>query len=226
VFGHEVGHARYGHIWLYAAFIMLSSAVLAALLLFLEQKIDGAQSEELLHFRDQLEGLKTWLALPPVVLVAAYLFVVFGALSRRCERQADVFGCKAVSCGDPTCSGHDESTVFPIGGNHLCPTGIRTFARALERVSDLNGAATPVPGSRSVRELLRTGWAWLRHWQHAPIPHRIAYLMTLIDHPECEARFQRRLFAFKCALMLALAVSLGALGQAIGWSTLLEKVTL
>jgi Zn-dependent protease with chaperone function len=224
VFGHEVGHARHGHIWLYAAFLMLSLSVLAALVLFLAQLIDAAQAEEWVQFREQLEGLKTWLALPPLALVAGYLFVVFGALSRRCERQADVFGCKAVSCGNPACTGHDGATVFPPGGYHLCPTGIRTFARALDRVYDLNVPTGPPEARNPLRDALRTAWAWLRHWQHAPIPNRIAYLLSLIDRPGDEPRFQRRLFAFKCALMVALAAVLVALGQVVGWKKLFEEL--
>jgi STE24 endopeptidase len=46
-------------------------------------------------------------------LVAAYVFVVFGFLSRRCERQADLYGCRAVSA--------------------------LAFIGALEKVADLNG---------------------------------------------------------------------------------------
>jgi STE24 endopeptidase len=61
-----------------------------------------------------------WLAVADVAkgpvllaLVAVYIFVVFGYLSRRCERQADLFGCRAVSC--------------------------YAFVSALEKVADLNG---------------------------------------------------------------------------------------
>jgi Zn-dependent protease with chaperone function len=225
VFGHEVGHAKHGHIWLYAAFLMLSLSVLAALLLFLAQQIDNAQTREWVQFREQLDELKTWMLLPPVVLVACYLFVVFGALSRRCERQADVFGCKAVSCGNPTCTGHDESTVFPQGGKNLCPTGIKTFSRALARVGDLHGVALSRGAEGpSLGRLLRATWAWIRAWQHSPIPRRIAFLSTLLDHPGDERRFQRRLFVFKCALMLALAVALVALGETVGWKKLFDEL--
>ena len=37
VFGHEVGHAKHGHIWLYAAFLLLSTTVLVACGLWAEQ---------------------------------------------------------------------------------------------------------------------------------------------------------------------------------------------
>jgi len=225
VFGHEIGHAKHGHIWLYAAFLILSLLMLGALVTFLLQQIHNAQSEEWVRFRNQLELLDTWLLLPPVVLVASYLFVVFGALSRRCERQADLFGCKAVSCGDSACTGHDETTIYPQGGHSLCPTGIRTFARALERVGDLNGVSMILAsGGRTPGRFLRGLWAWIRAWQHSPMPRRVAYLLSLIEHPEREPRFQRRLFLFKCVLMLALAAALVALGDAIGWDKLFESL--
>jgi len=224
VLGHEIGHAKHGHIWLYAGFLALSLSVLAALGLFIDQQLKGVRSEEWLRIKEQVDALNTWLLLPPLAIVVGYLFVVFGALSRRCERQADVFGCKAVSCGDPACTGHDEKTVFPQGGNCLCPTGVRTFARALDRVHDLNGLSRDARTSWSLRQVLKVVGSWLRHWWHGPMPWRVAYVMSLIDRPAGERRFQWRVFAFKCGLMLALAVALVALGEAVGWRDLFEAL--
>ncbi len=224
VLGHEIGHAKHGHIWLYAGFLTLSLSVIAALVLFTAQQIDASGALDRPEYKAWLDEYKTWLALPPVVLVAGYLFVVFGALSRRCERQADVFGCKAVSCGNPACTGHDEKTAFPQGGNCLCPTGVRTFARALDRVHDLNGLVHDARAPWSVRQALRSAWAWVRHWQHGPIPRRIAFLMGLIDRPTSERRFQWRVFSFKCGLMLVLLAALVALGEAVGWRDLFEAM--
>ena len=222
VLGHEIGHAKHGHLWLYAGFLMLSVSVLAALVLLIDQRIAAARSEEWADLRARVEAVKTWVLLPPVLLAAGYLFVVFGALSRRCERQADVYGCKAVSCGDPACAGHDETTVYPPGGHRLCPTGIRTMVRALERVGDVS---VPLASERlTPGRVLRAGWEWVRHWVHAPIPHRVAYLRSLIARPALEPRFQRRVFAFKCALMAALAAALAALGQAVGWKELFDAL--
>ncbi len=219
VLGHEIGHAKHAHLPLYAAFLVLSLSVLSALFLFLLQALDAAQAEQWVRVREH-----TWLLLAPVAAVAVYLFVVFGALSRRCERQADVYGCKAVSCGNPNCTGHDGATVYPPGGACLCPTGIRTFARALDRVHDLSGLGAEHPAPRSLREVLRAALQWVRHWQHGPIPRRVAYLHTLIDRPALEPRFQRGVFVFKWALMLSLAAALVALGQAVGWKDLFEAM--
>jgi hypothetical protein len=224
VLGHEIGHAKHGHIWLYAGFLTLSLSVLAALVLFVAQQIDASGALDRPEYKAWFDEYKTWFALPPVALVAGYLFVVFGALSRRCERQADVFGCKAVSCGDPNCTGHDANTVFPQGSHCLCPTGIRTFARALDRVHDLNGMGREARTSWSPRQVLKVVGAWLRHWWHAPMPWRVAYVMSLLDRPGTERRFQWRVFAFKCGLMLSLAAALVALGEAVGWRDWVEAM--
>jgi Zn-dependent protease with chaperone function len=225
VLGHEIGHAKHAHLWLYVAFLMLSLSMLTGVFILLEQALAVPTSEEWVWVRERLEAVRPWALLLPVATIAAYLFVVFGALSRRCERQADIYGCKAVSCGDPGCTGHDGGTVFPPGGNCLCPTGIRTCVRALERVADLHGiqmtrGREPLTPGR----LLRGAWEWGRAWLHAPMPRRVAYLLTLIDRPALEPRFQRGVFAFKCVLMLALAAALVALGQAVGWKNLLNEM--
>ena len=224
VFGHEVGHAKHGHIWLYAAFLTLSLSMLAALMVFLEQRVNAATSADLVGVRDWLNGFGSWLLLLPIGLVAGYLFVVFGALSRRCERQADLYGSKAVSCANPACDGHDEQTVYAPEARCLCPTGLRTFARALDRVRALNGMDHDPGERRSARHLLRAALGWLRAWQHGPIARRVAYLRNLTDRMADEPRFQRRLFVFKCALMLALAAALVALGQAAGWGELFKAL--
>ena len=201
VFGHEVGHARHGHIWYYAIFLMLSIAAIAGLFVLI-----GEQREVLM-----------------IAAAGAYLFVAFGFLSRRCERQADVFGCRAGSCSDPACTGHDEWTAFPERGAALCPTGIRTCAHALDRVHALNlhgsdDAHTPLG------TFLRGVFGWLRAWQHAPMPVRVRFLYSLVDNPACEARFQRRLFATRWGLALGLVAAVAVLAQWIGWRKLLDAM--
>ena len=56
------------------------------------------------------------------------------------------------------------------------------------------------------------------------MPWRVAYVMSLIDRPGSERRFQWRGFAFKCGLMLTLAAALVALGEAVGWRDLFEAM--
>jgi Zn-dependent protease with chaperone function len=221
VLGHEIGHAKHMHVWLYALFLLLSLTTIAALVMLLAQRLDAAEAPEWVEVRETLAGFESWLVLPPVAVTAAYLFLVFGALSRRCERQADVYGCKAVSCANPNCTSHDDDTQFPEGAKCLCPTGVRTFARALDRVSGGHDAG---PRGSALARAWRGFWEWVKHWSHGAIPKRIDYLMGLIDRPSDERRFQRRVFAFKCVLVLGLLSALVALGTQVGWRALLDAL--
>ncbi|MBA4063933.1 MAG: hypothetical protein C0501_09515 [Isosphaera sp.] len=217
VFGHEVGHARHGHVWLYAGFLLLSMTVLAAGALLAGKRLDAAG----VGLPEWAEG---WVALPPLVLVAGYVFLVFGFLSRRCERQADVYGCRTVSCADPDCRGHDAKTRLPDRAAGLCPTGIRTFVSALERVSLVNGYV----GASADRRRSGAGRAaggfvrWLRAWQHSTPERRAAFLLGLIGRPDRERRFQRSLAVLRWGLILGLAAALYGLGEAVGWGELLQ----
>jgi Zn-dependent protease with chaperone function len=221
VFGHEVGHAKHGHIWYYAVFLMLSMAVIAALLLLIDQILKPRVSVEV---AERLENFCWWLTLVPLAVAAGYFFLVFGFLSRRCERQADVYGCRAVSCGNPACTGHDALTVYPPRAAGLCPTGIRTFARALERVEYINGPAPQETGERSVGGLIRGVLGWLRAWQHSTIRRRVAFLHSLIDDPARERRFQCGVKLLRWGLVLGLAAALAVLGTAAGWQKLLDAM--
>jgi Zn-dependent protease with chaperone function len=217
VFGHEVGHAKHGHVWLYAGFVLLSVTVLAAGMLLLGQRLDAAG----VRVPEWAEG---WVALPPLALMAGYLFLVFGFLSRRCERQADVYGCRAVSCADPNCGGHDARTHLPDRAAGLCPTGIRTFVRALDRVAFLGGYVGPAADRRRSSAGRAAGglFRWLRAWQHSTPERRTAFLLGLIGRPDRERRFQRGVAVLRWGLILGLAAALYGLGGAVGWGELLQ----
>jgi len=131
--------------------------------------------------------------------VGLYFLVVFGFVSRKFERQADVFGCRAVSCGRAGCPPHLD----PNGASGdvpataaLCPVGIRTFANALANVATLNGMEH---GRRS--------------WRHGSIARRIAFLEGLEGQPDAERRFQRGVSRLR--LVLALGLIAAAL---VAWS--------
>jgi STE24 endopeptidase len=216
VFGHEVGHAKHGHIWLYVVFLALSITTLAASLLLLDQQLDAAGVE----LPKWVEG---WFALPPVILAASYIFLVFGFLSRRCERQADVYGCRAVSCVNPNCLGHDEDTVYPEQAQGLCATGIRTFINALQRVDLINGnIAYEDDRARTFGAVIKGFFKWLKSWQHSTMSRRMAFLRSLIGNPQNEQRFQWSVTVLRWGLLLVLAAILFGLGQTVGWQQLLQ----
>ncbi len=187
VFGHEVGHVRHHHMFYYLLFLVASMIVLG---LVVEQYLRGAGEAIGLHGEQML--------FPAVGLLVVYVFVVFGFLSRRCERQADVFGCRAVSCHDPACRDHDAGTPLAAGGKGLCITGIRTFIQALEKVAQVNGINRERPG-------------FLQSWQHSTIARRVGFLDRVLIDPSVEARFQRRLWWTKVGLLAVLAAALAVL---------------
>jgi STE24 endopeptidase len=191
VFGHEIGHIRHHHMPLYLTFFMLSIILLPLVGTALAETLglslaDFEASWSMLGGEHALSFASTSLAM--FALAGGYIYLVFGFLSRRCERQADVFGCKLVSCGNPHCTGH-EGLEIGDGELTLCPTGIRTFISALERVADLNGIPRGKPS-----------------WRHASIARRVAFLESLLDNPTDEPRFQRRLMLLKCGLLVGLAL--------------------
>ncbi len=200
VVGHEIGHARHGHIPYYFGFFAFSSLVGGTALAFLETlSLPGG-------------GLGDFSLLFAMGGLGIYIFVVFGFLSRVCERQADLVGVRAASCDDPRCEGHTEETVLNDGGRRICPSGIRAMVRALDLVMQLNGLDRP--DRRSPRQWL---YAWWKSWQHGPPSHRIDYLLSLIDRPDRAARHDR--FAFRARVML-MALLCGALVGGVfvlGW---------
>src|SRR5438132_2357406 len=190
VFGHEVGHVKHRHMIYFMGFLMVSVAAVLAVLDVVVPSIWTSTGPDswcrVTADRDQA-------MLPMVVLLGTYIFVVFGFVSRRCERQADIYGCRTVSCGQPDCSGHDGAVLQP-GARGLCGTGIRTFISALEKVARLNGISRDKPG-------------WFQSWQHSTIARRVDFLQSVLVEPAVEQRFQRRVMILKWALF----VGLGAL---------------
>lgn len=115
VFGHEVGHVKHHHMFFYLGFLLMSLLVLGVAWEGLKDLIGLKESMDagLLN-----SGIVT--DLPMLLLLGIYIVVVFGFLSRRCERQADVYGCRTVST--------------PV------------FIEALEKVARINGIHREKPG--------------------------------------------------------------------------------
>jgi STE24 endopeptidase len=184
VFGHEIGHVKHFHMLYYFLFLSLSMVVLGVLAhLFLSRFLNADQQH--------LE------ALPMAGLVLVYIFVVFGFISRRCERQADIYGCRTVSCGLGNCQAHETGLALAPCATALCPTGIRTFIRALEKVAEVNGISRDRPGL-------------LQSWQHSTIARRVAFLQQMITDPGIEPLFQRHVAFVKWGLFAVLGLLFAA----------------
>jgi Zn-dependent protease with chaperone function len=212
VFGHEVGHVKHQHMLYYLGFLLVSVIVLGSLV----KAADGYLSArfppdavatpawlDALHDALQLDNHGYLALLPMVGILLSYIFIVFGFLSRRCERQADIYGCRAVSCGRRDCAGHDPEVALPAGGRGLCPTGIRIFMRALDKVALVNGISRDRPG-------------FLQSWQHSTIARRVEFLQRMLADPFLERHFQRRVALVKWALLGALCLALAVLLHTTG----------
>ena len=194
VFGHEIGHIAHRHLMYFGFFIVGSVAVLTSLAVGVADPLPwllpGAAWPSWLAEGTVASDLAQALVFLPVIGV--YFLVVFGFVSRRFERQADVFGCRSVSCGRLDCPPHadldggslptPEASPLP-----LCPVGIRIFVTALTSVAMLNG-------------MRPSAWSW----RHGSILKRIRFLETLIDRPEAERRFQSRVRRMRRVVAAAL----------------------
>jgi Zn-dependent protease with chaperone function len=197
VLGHELGHIRHRHMLTYLVFLLASMAVLLMLATSALPRLLqwlGPWTDWIGQVLD-LRNPQYREALPLGAALLVYIFVVFGYLSRRCERQADVFGCRVVSCADPECRGHTADLVLTTRGDRLCPTGIRTFIRALEKVAIVNGIDRDRPG-------------FLQWWQHGSIARRVSFLERLLCNPHEEPAFQRGVAWMKWGLFAVLGTLL------------------
>jgi STE24 endopeptidase len=205
VFGHEVGHVKHRHMIFYLLFFLMSLAALAGFWTAASDAIFGPLPI------DAVSGLnpgatwswRDWEAVPALVMAGVYIFVAFGFVSRRCERQADLYGCRVVSCGRSDCDGHpailrrdrpeDGGEAFP--SRDSCPTGIRTFVNALEKVAISNGISRDRPG-------------WLHAWLHGSIAQRVDFLEGVLTDGAVARNFQRRVGFLKWGLVAGLAAVL------------------
>ncbi len=120
VFGHEVGHMKHHHMFFYMVFIVTSLILLGGLWSAGAAWLVNLDTPTWLS---SFVGAATWHTVGVWIIlavVALYILVVFGWLSRRCERQADIFGCKTATSA--------------------------AFITALEKVADLNGIPRERPG--------------------------------------------------------------------------------
>lgn len=194
VFGHEAGHVVHYHIPYYLIFAVLSMLVAGGSMLLLLEWLPDSW----LYFEAML----------PMILLALIWLVGFGWISRRFERQADLYGARCVTPDATRCerpcrvhnrAGNEEDKVDPdppaANGGHpnqaLCSTAAETFAEALERIASLNGIP---PEARS--------------WRHSSIASRARFLRSLADDPARLQRFQRLVWSIKAFLAVGIGIAL------------------
>jgi len=203
VFGHEIGHVRHRHIQHFLLFAYVGWLATAGTMELLARVLLARQVESQAAIL-AVEGIG--------VLVAVVVWGAgFGWLSRRFERQADLFAARCVTppadrCVEP-CGVHPGDGTSTPSGPHLCATAASVFASSLDRVAILNG----IPHEE-------------RSWRHSSIGYRIRFLKSLAGDPNRLARFERVIHRAKAGLLVAAVVGTG-IGIAY-WLTVTEPAIL
>ena len=203
VFGHEAGHVRHGHIQHFLAFAFVGWLAVAGLMELLARLAMGLGWD----LAVSAMGIQV------VSIAATVLFwgVGFGWLSRRFEREADMFAAKCVTpeaaeCDKP-CSVHLDGQPDRDVDGRVCATGASIFMSALDRVAVLNG----IPHEE-------------RSWRHSSIGSRIRFLTSLAADPRRARSFSRMLRRVK-RVVPAIAI-IGSIIFVYYWSIVSEPAIL
>lgn len=216
VFAHEVGHVVHRHMAWIIVFLMI--------LVLLVVGPGKLASDWMQHtpIAPEVWGMIT------LVSTAGGFWLLFGYLSRRFERQADVYAARIMEATRPADPASSAAALGPLldgTDSHLAPIatpveshvgvyGAQLFASALHRVAMINNMpVTPRnrPASGFLRQLRYTvgSMSDLAHdWLHGSIPSRMNYLRTLSTDPTLTSRFDKlmaRLYGSLLFLLVALA---------------------
>ena len=208
VFAHEVGHVVHRHMAWYVVVILIFTLALLSASRFIPKDTQ-------------------WLGeLPPPLVdvlsllgITALFLIYFGFLSRRFERQADVYAARIIEknarervqepATSAALSSPEQLTLNPEPF-HVGEYGATVFASALHSVAMMNNMPV-VPRRRPRRGFFRRlGHAVdglvesLHNWLHGSIHHRMQYLRSLSADPAATGRFDRFMVGLYCALLFAL----------------------
>lgn len=188
VFAHELGHISGHHIPYYGLFLVGLNLIIYDCL------------ELLIGRLSLLSNGTAALVLQMAILAGAFLGI-FGWISRRFERDADVrailhSGCPEGQC-QAGCPRYDirQAEEGQNSRERLCPLTVSCFTRALSRIGSLNAVS------------LRA-----RSWRHSSLGSRIGLLYRLGSDPGELRRFRRMIRLIKiCIWAGALAGGVGAM---------------
>lgn len=180
VFGHEAGHVKRHHILFFLLFGLVSGCIVT----IFSVRVQGLPRET----------YNEWLTMLLGVLALKWV-VFFGWISRRFERQADIFGVRSLALSGLPCAAPcvlhtaTDNPGHPPAEDALCSTAAHVFGDALNDVALLNGIR---PDARS--------------WRHSSISSRSRFLQDLAQNPARAQRFERTVLMAKAAIFLAALV--------------------
>lgn len=215
VFAHELGHIVHRHMTWYAVlFIVLILSIISLAALVGQWPIFAP------YFNPTQFAMGGFLVMFPLF---------YGALSRRCERQADVYAARTLEmlkAEEPLTSQglFDARQLATVGAGplvtpkaardaHVGEYGAWLFASALRRVATINNIPI-APRTRSSAGVWNRFLHWAdgmvdmcNNWLHGSIASRMQYLQDLSADPRRTGHFDRTMFWLYCGLLLALVSS-------------------
>jgi len=213
VFGHEAGHVRRWHLWYFGVFALLSMLLVGGLL------------ELLVRYTAMGQALLQLVALGGMVLVWG---MAFGYVSRRFERQADLYGtlCLAADADLPAPAAGAESPGAAWSHPSWTPPPQAATPPPTVAAAFVSGARSPLlsgpPGLRSARldgESARVFGQTLidvahlngipveaRSWRHGSVQSRCELLARFARHPEAILEFERRVEWLKHVMLILTAI--------------------
>lgn len=192
VMAHELAHVKCKHlIWMGLSIIALLGT---AELLFnrIYEGIHGALAWEQLAMQHdvKLAGINLSDPQNQMLIVSLPTFAIallaFGWVSRRVERQADVFAVKHLAMTG------DDPQYDALGKQVFDEIAVQTMVDALQRVAELNHAPTTAKNWRQ----------GLAHWRHGTIAWRQAHLRSLVGKPIDHTAVDRAMMRVKIATLV------------------------
>jgi Zn-dependent protease with chaperone function len=221
VFAHEIGHVVHRHMAWYIVLIMILMLTFAAV----GQVCQTASWVRGLPLTPELWAVLT------LVGSALSFWVIFGFLSRRFERQADVYAARMLEAARPASAAAGAKALEPLMSgatesssrdlvpypqpvdSHVGVYGAQLFASALHRVAMINnlpvnprnrrGAGLMHNVSYAAGNLMDLAYDWL----HGSIAGRMEYLRTMSDDPALTVRFDRLMSRLYGTLLFVLIAS-------------------
>ena len=208
VFAHEVGHVVHRHMLWFAIFFLI--LVLGSIGPF------ALMNDWLVHVGLSDQVLKPLGAAAGVTGV----WVIFGFLSRRFERQADVYAARVIESNQQQLQQQPATVAAAVADadahrpdSFVGRYGATLFTSALHRVAVINNIPVSPRTPRDGGLLQRMGYLVgsfvdLAHdWLHGSIPSRMSYLHGLSTDPARTNHFDRVMIRLYCALLFFLFAS-------------------
>jgi Zn-dependent protease with chaperone function len=170
VFGHEVGHVKHRHLFFYLIFFMTSFIILS---IFWEG-VKSLATQDFIkttildtpYYGEEIwEALRTLSSWGKLFLLAGYTLLCFGFISRRCERQADLFGAQTVSTDAFISALEKVAAINGIprnrAGNWLLSWQHPTIAQRVEFLEVMRDHPERIPGFHLGVQMIQLAFVYL-----------------------------------------------------------------